>query len=250
MYGLDLFSGIGGITKALEGYVTPVAYCENDRYSQAILLSRMSEGSLPTAPIWDDVSTLRGIFLPPGPIQIIYGGFPCQNVSNQGGKEGLDGEQSKLYFEIIRLVREIRPAFVFLENVSAITVRGLRRITADFAGLRYDCRWETLSAYDIGAPHFRERWFFMAHSHESGRGESAMERQFKGRAKIISPTKTSWPALRGSPKRNGEPPYTGESKLDGHVDGISNWMERRGALGNAVVPAQAREAFERLMGIK
>ena len=75
--GLDLFSGIGGITKALEGYVTPVAYCERERYAQAVLLSRMAAGDIPVAPIWDDVTTLHGDMLPP--VEIIYGGFPCQD---------------------------------------------------------------------------------------------------------------------------------------------------------------------------
>src|SRR5216684_4770914 len=123
MYGLDLFSGIGGITKALEGYVQPVAYCENDRYAQGVLLSRMANGDLPNAPIWSDILTLRGAMLPRTP-EIIYGGFPCQDISVAGRGKGLDGERSGLFFEIIRLVGEIRPRFVFLENVAAITVRG------------------------------------------------------------------------------------------------------------------------------
>src|SRR5216684_872072 len=92
MYGLDLFSGIGGITKALEGYVQPVAYCENDRYAQGVLLSRMANGDLPNAPIWSDILTLRGAMLPRTP-EIIYGGFPCQDISVAGRGKGLDGER-------------------------------------------------------------------------------------------------------------------------------------------------------------
>lgn len=90
MYGLDLFSGIGGLTKALEGYIEPVAYCESDRYAQAVLLSRMSTKDLPFAPIWDDVRTLRRDSLPIMP-DIIYGGFPCQDISVAGRGEGLGG---------------------------------------------------------------------------------------------------------------------------------------------------------------
>ena len=105
LYGLDLFSGIGGITKALEGYVVPVAYCENDRYAQGVLLSRMGDGDLPRAPIWDDVRTLKSEMLPA--IDIIYGGFPCQDISVAGRGGGLDAERSGLFFEVARLVGDI-----------------------------------------------------------------------------------------------------------------------------------------------
>lgn len=168
MYGLDLFSGIGGLTKALEGYVTPVAYCENDRYAQATLLSRMSSGDIPMAPIWDDVRTLHassGLS-----IDIIYGGFPCQDISVAGRGDGLGGKRSGLFFEVARLVREIRPRFVFLENVAAITVRGSERVVGELCGLRYDCRWGVLSASDVGANHQRDRWWLMARNSD-GRNE-------------------------------------------------------------------------------
>src|SRR5580693_6905745 len=99
MNGLSLFSGIGGIDKALEGYVEPILYCENDRYAQGVLLSRMATGDLPLAPIWDDVTTLCGDDLPAKP-EIIYGGFPCQDISVAGRGIGLAGKRSGLFFEI------------------------------------------------------------------------------------------------------------------------------------------------------
>ena len=176
MNGLDLFSGIGGITKALEGYVQPVAYCENDRYAQAVLLSRMASGDLPTAPIWDDVRTLDAKSLD-SQIEIIYGGFPCQDISVAGRGAGLDAERSGLFFEIVRLVGEIRPRFVFLENVAVITVRGAERVVGEFCRLRYDCRWGILSAADVGANHQRERWWLMAYArHGSGGNVGPAER--------------------------------------------------------------------------
>lgn len=166
--GLDIFSGIGGITEALSEWVRPVAYCECDRYAQAVLLSRMERGEIPAAPIWDDVRTLRGAMLPE--IDIAYGGFPCQDISVAGNGAGLEGERSGLFFEVARLVRELRPRFVFLENVPAITFRGLGDVAATLAALRYDARWGMLSAYDMGAPHYRERWWLLAHArHASGR---------------------------------------------------------------------------------
>lgn len=159
--GLDLFSGIGGITLALAPWVRPVAYCESDPYAQAVLISRMRSGDLPVAPIWDDVRTLQAHNLTQ-PIDIIYGGFPCQDISVAGTGKGLAGKRSGLFFEIVRLVEEIRPTFVFLENVPAIRTRGLSTVVQELSDRWYDCRWQTLSAQEVGAPHKRDRWFMLA----------------------------------------------------------------------------------------
>jgi len=164
--GLDLFSGIGGISEALSPWVGTVAYCENERYAQAVLLSRMSRGEIDNAPIWDDVTTLKGKDLPE--IDIISGGFPCQDISIAGSGAGLAGKRSGLFGEIVRLSSELRPEFIFLENVPAITFRGLAEVTGVLAELRYDCRWGLLSAFDMGAPHRRERWWLLAHSKSNG----------------------------------------------------------------------------------
>jgi len=166
IFGLDLFSGIGGITTALKNWVIPVAYCESDSYAQSVLLSRMSERSLPVAPIWSDVKTLKGGDLPK--VEIIYGGFPCQDISvaNTSGK-GLDGKRSGLFGEIVRLTEEIKPTFVFLENVPNIRTRGLETVLKEFTALGYDCRWTIVSASAVGANHKRDRWFFLAHSRRS-----------------------------------------------------------------------------------
>lgn len=158
--GLDLFSGIGGLTVALSDYVVPVAYCEQDPYCQAVLVSRMHSGNLPIAPIWDDVRTLRGSQL--AGIDIIYGGFPCQDISVAGNGKGLEGERSGLVFEVLRLVEECEAPFVFLENVPAIRHRGAERIIKELAGRGYDARWIVVSAADVGAPHLRKRWFMLA----------------------------------------------------------------------------------------
>src|SRR5690606_12278219 len=99
---------------------------------------------------------------------VICGGFPCQDISVAGTGAGLEGERSGLFFEIIRLVGEIRPRLVFLENVPAITTRGGVRGISAFASLRYDCRWTIVSAAEVGAPHLRRRWFLLAHSRDRG----------------------------------------------------------------------------------
>lgn len=160
MNGLDLFSGIGGISLALAPWVRTVAYCERDRYAQSVLLSRMRDGHLDRAPIWDDVTTLRGAMLPP--IDILFGGFPCTDISVAGRGLGLAGEHSGLYFEILRLLDETKPRFVFLENVPAIRTRGLNTVAETLAERGFDFRWTVLSAADVGAPHLRKRWWLLA----------------------------------------------------------------------------------------
>jgi DNA (cytosine-5)-methyltransferase 1 len=166
MNGLDLFSGIGGISEALHPWVTPTAYCERDRYAQATLLDRMANGEIPIAPIWDDVTTLTGKHLPS--IDMVFGGFPCQDLSSAGRGAGLEqGSRSGLFFQITRLTNEIRPAFLFLENVPAIRTRGLSRVLSELTALRYDCRWTVISAADVGAPHLRKRWFLLAKNRDT-----------------------------------------------------------------------------------
>ena len=160
MNGLDLFSGIGGISYALRDYVRPVAYCEIDRYCQGVLLSRMASEDIDNAPIWDDITTLepKGIEA----IDIIFGGFPCQDISIAGLGKGLAGERSGLFYEIVRLAKEIKPKFIFLENVPAITSRGGLQVVREITEMGYDCRWCVISAASVGALHKRERWFLLA----------------------------------------------------------------------------------------
>jgi DNA (cytosine-5)-methyltransferase 1 len=257
--GLDLFSGIGGIALALREWVEPVAYCEYDRYAQAVLLSRMQTGDLVDAPIWDDVRTLQGEHFDI-PIDIVYGGFPCQDLSAAGSGAGLAGERSGLYFELERIVRETKPTFVFLENVPAIRTRGLGRVVWGLSELGYDLRWTVVSAQEVGAPHLRKRWFLLAHANgaelriKSGRRRRE-DRQSEAELKLDGPTlahaKETWKALaehRHSSKREW-PSWLPEPALCRGHNGLSARVDRLRGLGNAVVPEQAREAFKRLMGL-
>lgn len=167
--GLSLFTGIGGIDIALRDWVHPASYCEIDPYCQSVLLQRMQEGNMPKAPIWDDVRTItRDVLADLGAIDIIYGGFPCQDISVAGHGKGLEGERSGLFFEIVRLAEEIKPTFVFLENVPAITGRGGLRVVREITSLGYDCRWCVISAASVGALHRRERWFLLGYSEHNG----------------------------------------------------------------------------------
>lgn len=240
--GLDLFSGIGGLTLALAPWVRPVAYCEIDRYAQSVLLSRMADQVLPTAPIWDDVSTLSGADWPWwfGDCDIIYGGFPCQDLSIAGNGAGLDGERSGLFFEIVRLVRECRPRFVFLENVPVLAVRGLDRVLLEFDALGYDARWTIVSAAEVGAPHLRDRIWILAHANGT-RCE-----KLDAAAEPVSPGLC---AGRLAPL-GGTAWWATEPSICRVADGIPARVDRVRGLGNSVVPAAAREAFMRLGGFK
>lgn len=252
--GLDLFSGIGGISHALTPWVRPVAYCENERYAQAVLMSRMARGDLYQAPIWDDVRTLRGDYLPE--VDIISGGFPCQDISVAGAGAGLGGERSGLFFEISRLARECRPKFIFLENVPAIAVRGLDRVLMELVALGYDCRWTIVSAAEVGAAHLRERWFLLGHTdvqhgllskpeHTHASGDTVRSESIK----ISRSNQKAQSVWNGNARDIAEPSKGFASPRVGRAgDGISNRMDRLHALGNAVVPTQTKEAFRRLIG--
>ena len=156
--GLSLFSGYAGIDLALSEWVKPIMYCEIETYAQGTLLSRMDDGTIPFAPIWNDVTTMDGTKFR-GLVDIIYGGFPCQDISSAGKGAGLEGKRSGLFREIVRLLEETKAPFVFLENVSAIRTRGSIEVQEALAGLGYDCRFGVISAAEIGANHKRERWF-------------------------------------------------------------------------------------------
>lgn len=238
MNGLSLFSGIGGLDVALSGYVRAIAYCEIDPYCQGVLLSRIANGNLGNAPIWDDVRSLDGKeFL--NSIDIIYAGFPCQDISIAGHGKGLDGERSGLFFEIMRLSKEIKPKFIFLENVPAITTRGGLQVVREIATLGYDCRWCVISAASIGALHKRDRFFLLANSSSKiGSGLSCGK-------------EASYPEFRICGKYSSINQWQeAVSSICRTSDGILKRMDRIKCLGNSVVPQQAKEAFEILMGIK
>lgn len=159
--GLSLFSGIGGFELALAPWVRPVAYCESDERARAVLFSRMASGHLPCAPIWSDVRTLRGSRIPTD-VDIIYGGFPCQDVSVAGNREGLDGKRTGLFREVVRLTEECAPVFVFLENVWPGMSKHVETVASSFEAIGFQCRDGFMAASDVGAWHQRERWFFLA----------------------------------------------------------------------------------------
>ena len=278
--GLSLFSGYGGNELALYPYIRTVAYCEIEPYMQAVLLSRMLDGHIDAAPIWDDITTLRGENIGES-IDVIFGGFPCQDISAAGRGEGLGGQRSGLFFEICRLADELKPPFIFLENVPAIRTRGGETVVKELAKRGYDCRWTVVSAADVGAPHKRERWFLLAADTPSLRrregtcedlcggrlakldAESSDDSR-EGRSNSLEVAETrSWNQVE-SPLCRVADGYTAElDEIRRAGDGLVGearpkeprlrqlgsrvWKERIRACGNGVVPTQCRRAFEILL---
>lgn len=165
---LDLFSGIGGFSLGLErAGMQTVAFCEIEEFPRRVLKKH-----LPEVPIYDDVRTLTAARLAADGISVdvICGGFPCQDISNAGQKAGISGERSGLWKEYARIIGEIRPQYAIMENVSALLYRGMGTVLGDLAEIGYDAEWHCISAADVGAPHLRERIWIVAYT--NGNSES------------------------------------------------------------------------------
>jgi DNA (cytosine-5)-methyltransferase 1 len=159
---LALFAGAGGgiLGGHLLGWRT-VCAVEWESYPASVLCARQNDGLLPPFPIWDDVQTFDG---KPwrGIVDVISGGFPCQDISAAGKGAGIDGERSGMWGEMARIIHEVRPRFVFVENSPMLTSRGLGRVLGDLASMGFDAKWGVLGAADVGANHQRDRIWIVA----------------------------------------------------------------------------------------
>jgi len=163
---LALFAGAGGgiLGGRLLGWRT-VCAVEFDPYARDVLVARQNDGSLEPFPIWDDVQTFDGRSWR-GAVDVVSGGFPCQDISCAGKGDGLEGARSGLWREMARIVGEVRPRFVFVENSPMLTSRGLGVVLGDLAELGFDARWGVVGADDAGAPHRRKRIWILAASRD------------------------------------------------------------------------------------
>lgn len=242
---LDLFSGIGGFSLGLErtGGFETVAFCEIDPFCRRVLAKHW-----PHVRQFEDVTKLRGQDV--GPVDVICGGFPCQDISSAGRMAGIEAERSGLWSEIVRLCGELRPKIVLVENVANLLAgpseqpgQWFGRVLSDLAALGYDAIWHSIPASYLGAHHQRDRVWIIAYPNSdslrleglrSAAGGPWSEEQF---ARLVQV------ALQHAiPTRSG----------GGVHDGVSGRAHRLKALGNAVVPQipeligrailQAREA--------
>jgi len=276
LYVLDLFSGAGGgiLAAELAGWRT-VCAVECDPHAQAVLVARQNDGSLEPFPIWSDVRSFDGRPWR-GVVDVISGGFPCQDISPAGTGKGIDGEKSGLWREFARIIREVLPRIVFVENSATLTHRGLDRVLGDLAACGYNAAWDVLGAADVGAPHKRDRLWIVGQladadrgrEHEpQGRDAEKRRRPSHGRARSNVPDALRdgrSPGLSGS--EQGQKGLAGEP-LDGdpRCPGVSWWgaepavgrmaygvayrVDRLRALGNGQVPLVAAVVFDALRDV-
>ena len=225
---LALFAGAGGglLASRLLGWST-VCAVELEFYARKVLLQRQAEGHLERFPIWDDVRTFDGNPWR-GSVDIVSGGFPCQNISAAGKREGITGKSSSVVYEMLRIVEEVQPRFVFAENSPQLRTNGLGAIISTLAGMGYHCAWGVLGAWHTGAPHKRNRLWLLAHANGNGKSRQSFNAKME-----------KLPPAYGRSKA-----WQTEPALDRMVNGFSGRLDQLRALGNAQVLQVAALAFQ------
>lgn len=216
---LDLFSGIGGFSLGLErtGGFETVAFCEIEPFCRAVLARHW-----PGVPTHEDVRTLRASDV--GPVDVICGGFPCQDISVAGKGAGIGGERSGLWGEFARLAGELGPRWVIAENSPALRSRGLVRVLQDLRALGYDAEWHCIPASYVGAPHSRDRIWIVAYPERRERGAEPHGGAL-GRM--------GW---EQQPLPWDEPWEAALARFRGMAAGLPRRVDRTDAIRNAVVP--------------
>ena len=203
---LALFAGAGGgiLGGQLLGWRT-VCAVEWEPYAACVLAARQNDGLLPSFPIWDDVQTFDGRPWR-GVAQVISGGFPCQDISIAGKGDGLDGERSGMWKQMARIICEVGPEYVFVENSPMLVSRGLGAVLGDLSSMGFDAKWGIVGAKDVGANHQRDRIWIVAHSNSNGwttrkksrsLGEAVSEQQEGQNNSLHSEGASSLPTTEG-----------------------------------------------------
>ena len=235
---LALFAGIGGgiLGGKLLGWRT-VCGVERNAYCAAVLAKRQNEGHLEPFPIWSDVETFGGTRWR-GRVDVISGGFPCQDISCAGKGAGIDGERSGLWGQMARIIGEVRPRYAYLENSSALLKRGIDRVLGDLAEMGFDARWGVFSGKMLGAPIERKR-IFIACSNESNGGKRLGTKSYRTQA------------LFGKANQKCPEFWLQAPPIDSRmVNRMAAYVDSVGAIGNGQISCVVKFAWETLTGME
>lgn len=229
---LALFAGAGGgiLGGHLLGWRT-VCAVERDAYAAQVLAQRQNDRALRPFPIWSDVCSFDGTAWR-GIVDVVSGGFPCQDISSAGRRAGIEGSKSGLWREMARIISEVRPRFVFVENSPLLIGRGLAMVIGDLAEIGYDCQWSRISAEECGAPHRRDRLWVVGRKVRNATGAGLSFRL---------PGSMERPAQIPQFERSGW--WPAEPSVGRVANGVAHRVDRITALGNGQVPRVAATAF-------
>jgi len=278
----SLCTGYGGLELGLRlagVEVEPVLYVEREAFSAAHLVGAMEAGAMAPAPVWSDLCSLDATAWR-GCVDILTAGFPCQPFSVAGSRLGLDDERW-LWPHIARIIRDMEPGVVFLENVPGLAIRGLGHVLGDLAALGFDAEWGVFRASEAGAPHRRARIFVAAYTdglrepqpgrsiaherrrprdgHQAGGDVGHATRIRRGEGGATAEIRCGWSSSGGS---SAFPPGPGDPEgwrryvaaggpqpcIRRGADGTASRVDRLRMLGNGVVPQQAALAWRELTG--
>lgn len=242
----SLFAGIGGFDIGFEraGFET-VWQVEIDDYCRRVLERHFPRADRSVT----DVRTAGAHNL--ARVDVICGGFPCQDISGAGKRAGIRGKRSGLWIELVRIIGELRPRFAVVENVSDLLVRGMGTVLGDLAEIGYDAEWDCLRAHDLGAPHLRERVLIVAYP-ASINGQKGMAQEWSGatteRREVSQVRRTNriFTELGTQTTARIQAWISCEPRLGRMAHGVSGRIHRVSALGNAIVPAKAQWIAERI----
>lgn len=245
---LSLFAGIGGLELGLErAGMTVVGQVEINPFCRQVLAKHW-----PDVPRHDDVRTAVEWWTSEErpQVDVICGGFPCQDISNTGARAGITGAKSSLWGNMLHVIRVLRPRYAVIENVAALLVRGMDVVLADLHESGFDAEWSVVSACAMGAPHTRERLFLLAYANDervqAGGSEGVRDDKAVADRRVGAEHLHAPPVLAGSPRGTH---WACEPEVDRMADGLSDELDRRRlfSLGNAVVPQVAEAIGQRLL---
>ena len=235
---LDLFSGIGGFSLAAQWVwgddLEIIGFCEIEKYAQRVL-----QKNFPGVHIYEDITKLDGKDFKN--VDLITGGFPCQDLSSSGKGAGIDGERSGLWSELHRIIGEVRPRYALIENVPMLIHRGFERVLCDLTSSGYNCEWQIIGADDVDppAPHRRKRIWIVAYLPDSPsiglhtkEDQQIVEGEGRGELQPVEPG-SDW-----------SDQWTVEPGISRMAHGISHRVDRIKGIGNSICPQVSYEIMK------